>query len=355
MRDPGILLALVLCMGVAACSSEDDPGVDDRSTGTLEFYANGEEFIREPFVAKDGWEVAFDHFFVNLFGPTAIQGAEGGAHTASVQTSAGGARIQHAGHPHTGITTGTVHAALVGDYLVDLHQNPLTGLDPDEERTLVGSVSHVDGLGNRVFTGNYNTVNFNIKPVQISGGSYTGTCPAMEDASACEAAALAMQGYSLRMTGRATCVEDSLCTLDEVVGFDIRLLPVLPGETALRSGIAWSSCTWEGEPLNPGLVVPDGTGWVEMTFHADHIFGDIEEPASDPINVFALGFTPFRSIAGDTGCDPGEAFCITADQAGLLAAWETGAALQPELQYAYPMLIHAVAGMGHCGEGHCLH
>jgi len=348
----GILIALVLCVGLtASCSSSDDDPAEVRSTGTVEFYANGEDFIRAPFVSKDGWEMAFDHFFVNLFGPTAVQGeVDSGSQTASVQSAFGDVRIQHAGHPHTGITAGTEHAALVGDYLVDLHQTPL---EPEDDRTLVGFVSHLDGLSNRVFTGNYNSVNFNIKPVEISGGSYTGTCPAM-DADACLDSAQAMHGYSLRMTGTATCVDASLCTPDEVVGFDIRLLPVLEGETALTSGLSWSSCTWVGEPLNPGLVVPNGTGWVEMTFHSDHIFGNGEEPDPD-LDEFAPGFAPFRSVAAATGCQAGEDLCVTANQAQLRAAWEAGAALEPELQYAYGMLIYALGTLGHCGEGHCLH
>ncbi len=34
--------------------------------GTLEFKANGEDFVREGFIDKDGWEISFDKLFVNL-------------------------------------------------------------------------------------------------------------------------------------------------------------------------------------------------------------------------------------------------------------------------------------------------
>jgi hypothetical protein len=42
-------------------------------TGTLEFTANGEEFIREGFIDKDGWELSFDHAYVSLTELTAYQ------------------------------------------------------------------------------------------------------------------------------------------------------------------------------------------------------------------------------------------------------------------------------------------
>ena len=45
-----------------------------RETGKLQFFANGEDFIRQPFIPKAGWEIAFTSFYVNIYGPTAIQG-----------------------------------------------------------------------------------------------------------------------------------------------------------------------------------------------------------------------------------------------------------------------------------------
>ncbi|MEN9229438.1 MAG: hypothetical protein Q6L68_00905 [Thermostichus sp. DG02_5_bins_236] len=41
--------------------------------GTLELWANGEEFIREGFVSKDGWALSFDQVYVTLADITAYQ------------------------------------------------------------------------------------------------------------------------------------------------------------------------------------------------------------------------------------------------------------------------------------------
>jgi hypothetical protein len=42
-------------------------------TGTLQFYANGEDFVRQGFVSKDGWSIAFDHVYITLANITAYQ------------------------------------------------------------------------------------------------------------------------------------------------------------------------------------------------------------------------------------------------------------------------------------------
>ena len=41
--------------------------------GTLDFRANGEDFVRQGFVAKDGWAIAFNHLYVTLAEVTAYQ------------------------------------------------------------------------------------------------------------------------------------------------------------------------------------------------------------------------------------------------------------------------------------------
>ncbi len=41
--------------------------------GTLEFRANGEDFVRQGFVTKDGWAISFDHVYVTLANVTAHQ------------------------------------------------------------------------------------------------------------------------------------------------------------------------------------------------------------------------------------------------------------------------------------------
>ncbi|HEY9817924.1 MAG TPA: hypothetical protein V6D20_19275 [Candidatus Obscuribacterales bacterium] len=41
--------------------------------GLLQVRANGEDFVREGFVSKDGWEIGFDHVYVNLANVKAYQ------------------------------------------------------------------------------------------------------------------------------------------------------------------------------------------------------------------------------------------------------------------------------------------
>lgn len=42
-------------------------------TGTLALVANGEDFVRQGFVTKDGWQIDFDHVYVTLEDVTAYQ------------------------------------------------------------------------------------------------------------------------------------------------------------------------------------------------------------------------------------------------------------------------------------------
>ncbi|MEL6321457.1 MAG: DUF4382 domain-containing protein, partial [Cyanobacteria bacterium J06626_14] len=72
------------------------------------------------------------------------------------------------------------------------------------------------------------------------------------------------------------------------------------------------------------------------TFHFDHIFGDGDAPAEDPINTGALGFEPLAALASDGQLDVNTAM------------------LEQQLSAeAYSVLEETVAGLGHVGEGHC--
>jgi hypothetical protein len=42
-------------------------------TGAVVFTANGEDFVRQGFVYKQGWHITFDKLFVNIVDPTAYQ------------------------------------------------------------------------------------------------------------------------------------------------------------------------------------------------------------------------------------------------------------------------------------------
>ena len=52
---------LPLLLGGVACTQSTDVAV-----GTLELRANGEDFIRQGFTSKDGWQIEFDHVYTNI-------------------------------------------------------------------------------------------------------------------------------------------------------------------------------------------------------------------------------------------------------------------------------------------------
>ena len=56
---------LVLVMVLAGCAGG--------GKGTLEIYANGEDFVRQGFVSKDGWSIQFDHVYITLANIAAYQ------------------------------------------------------------------------------------------------------------------------------------------------------------------------------------------------------------------------------------------------------------------------------------------
>jgi hypothetical protein len=87
-----------------------------------------------------------------------------------------------------------------------------------------------------------------------------------------------------------------------------------------------------GEELK-GLLQPGSTTEVEMTFHFDHIFGDIEADKDDHINTRSVGFDFFYPFAQDGVVD----------------------VRQEDLQDAegYRTLVEALWTLGHLGEGHC--
>jgi hypothetical protein len=92
-------------------------GCGAQEAGTLQFHANGEDFVRQGFVSKDGWSISFDHVFINL------------AEIAGYQTDP-------PYDPHDGGPL-DVHeeVGLDGTYLVDLAEG-----GPDAAPILVGQV-----------------------------------------------------------------------------------------------------------------------------------------------------------------------------------------------------------------------
>lgn len=82
-----------------------------------------------------------------------------------------------------------------------------------------------------------------------------------------------------------------------------------------------------------GLLKPGASTDVEMTFHFDHIFGDIEAGDNDHINTGSVGFDYFNRYAREGRVE----------------------VRQAELQESpeYIKLLQAVWTLGHLGEGHC--
>ena len=73
-----VLLFFVVAALAGCGSSDQEPANEENkvaTTGTLQFTANPEEFIRQGFVTKDGWQLTFDYVYVNLSGVTAYQAA----------------------------------------------------------------------------------------------------------------------------------------------------------------------------------------------------------------------------------------------------------------------------------------
>ena len=70
-----VSLLIVSCSNNGTAENNDDTSnvSDNQSEGTLNLVANGEDFVRQGFVTKDGWSISFDRVAVNLSDVTAYQ------------------------------------------------------------------------------------------------------------------------------------------------------------------------------------------------------------------------------------------------------------------------------------------
>ncbi len=91
-----------------------------QDTGVLQFKANGEDFVRQGFVSKDGWHIQFDHLFVTLAKVRAYQT------NPPYQPEAGE------------LTTSNAMVGLAGAYTVDLAAG-----DENAEPILVGESADI--------------------------------------------------------------------------------------------------------------------------------------------------------------------------------------------------------------------
>lgn len=116
-------LSLLVAVFAAGCTG-------DGATGKLQFYANGEDFVRQGFVSKDGWSISFDHVYITLSGITAYQ-----------------TDPPYDPHEEAGID-GKAEVGLTGAYTIDLAQG-----GEDAPPILVGEVSEAPA-------GQYNAISW---------------------------------------------------------------------------------------------------------------------------------------------------------------------------------------------------
>lgn len=283
MKKQCLVLAslLVLTPGlVYGCASNETPEAEapieepaiasaDESAsgepGTLAIYANGEDFVRQGFVTKDGWEISFDHLYVNLADVTAYQTDPPYDPDAAESLQA------------------KEQVSLDQAKTVDLAEG-----DENAEPVLVGEIQAPPGQ--------YNALSWSMVE---AGEGVTSEYP------------LVLQGTATK-DGRTI---DFTLNLDQALAFQC-------GE-------------FVGDERK-GILEPGGEANLEATFHFDHLFGDGEAPADDPINTGALGFEPLASLAeGDQ---------LEVDTASL----------EEQLPAEdYQMLKEILPSLGHVGEGHC--
>jgi hypothetical protein len=64
---------LILSVTMLLIASIILAGCGGGAVGTLQINANGEDFVRQGFVSKDGWSITFDHVYITLADITAYQ------------------------------------------------------------------------------------------------------------------------------------------------------------------------------------------------------------------------------------------------------------------------------------------
>jgi hypothetical protein len=134
---------LITCIIVTILASGLLFGCTSQEKGALEFRANGEDFVRQGFVSKDGWDIFFDHVYITLSDITAYQ-------------------TDPPYDPHTDgdEVDGKATVSLEGSHTLDLAEG-----GEDADPIFVGQVASAPA-------GQYNAIHFRIS--QASGGDYPG-------------------------------------------------------------------------------------------------------------------------------------------------------------------------------------
>ena len=144
--------AAILSLAALAGCGESDGSVDesdpyaDRGVGKLSFYADGGDAAREGLFSVDGWQITFEHVWVNVSEFTAYQEPIDSDDAA-----------KHFGHPHEDIPDEAAHETLPVTDMIDL----VAGDAP----------VWIDEIGDAP-AGNYNFVNFTIE--QAGQGDFAG-------------------------------------------------------------------------------------------------------------------------------------------------------------------------------------
>jgi len=310
MKNRWIMVLLpALVMGIFAVSCEwDEEEYDgsffDPGRGTLEFYADGEEFIRDGFMSMDGWTVEFNHVYVNVENVWAEQSS--GLAPASAMDSASDMEPAHAGHeaPDAGSAGYEIRAPLHGSFFVDLHDQ--TG------PTLIGTV-------NGVIAGNYDSIDFSMLPATLDSDTYGGALDVDLQTAAAEGLTMIIEGTAL-FSGNGILTGSTL-------NFTLKL----------DEQMEYVNC---GPNQGLGFVSNGGVGEAYLTFHIDHIFGDYEETPHEGVNAIALGVDPIARACDSLGRDPVCTLTQTEMKANMTVI-------------EYNTFMGALLTLGHSGEGHC--
>lgn len=171
------VLAITGCNSGASGETGQQAQQGTQETGTLQFTANGEDFVRQGFVSKDGWAITFDHVYVNLSDITAYQSEPpydahaGGAVQAQNKVALAGTHtvdLAQGDESASPILVGEAADAVSGHYNAISWQMIRATEGPAEGYSLV-----ITGMAEK----EGQTVNFTIKDEQeylYTGGDYVG-------------------------------------------------------------------------------------------------------------------------------------------------------------------------------------
>jgi len=259
-------------LAIASFQGRDTfPAIAGTEQGTLTLVANGEDFVRQGFISKDGWTINFDRLYVNIGEATAYS-------------------TEAAFEPQKNDTKDNIEYEYREELVEKGKTTDLAAGEADAEPIPVGST--------KVSPGFYNALAWEVTTADADSP---------------------IAGKTMNLTGQAT--KDGQ-TLD----FDL----------SLNQPTAYVCGEFVGD-LRQGIVEADAPGTVEMTFHFDHLFGDLDTPPEDALNQDALGFEPLASLASDNAVKLSDE-----DLATQLS------------QENYQKLTEAIVGLGHVGEGHCV-